>query len=330
MSAGRAARCGCRVVRVLGPVALAALLAGCGSAPDGYFPGYVEGEYVRVASPLAGTLETLGVARGEVVAQGAPLFALESDQERAARAEAGARVKQAEASLADLSKGRRPPEVAAVRAQLAQAQASARQSEADLERTRKLIADHFVSPQQLDAALAARDRDRAQVAELALQVRIADLPARSDAIAAAAAEVKAANDALAQAEWRVDRKTQAAPAAGLVFDTYYRPGEWVPAGAPVVSLLPPANAKLVFYVPETRIASIRIGDPVTVRCDGCAQPVAARVRFVSPQAEFTPPVIYSRETRAKLVFRVEAWPDTPQPSLHPGLPVEVTLAGGSR
>jgi HlyD family secretion protein len=306
--------------------ALACLLAlgGCRDAPPAGFPGYVEGEYVRIASPLAGTLTELSVARGTQVARDAPLFTLESEQERAAQAEAQARVRQAQASLANLEKGRRPPEIAAVRAQLAQAQASLRQSEADLARTQKLVADKFLPPQKRDEALAARDRDRARVAELGEQVRIANLPARSDQIAAARAEVKAATDALAQAQWRIDQKSQAAPAAGLVADTLYRPGEWVAAGAPVVSLLPPGNVKVRFYVPETMLATIRTGDPVVVRCDGCGGDVAAKVSFIAPQAEYTPPVIYSRENRAKLVYLVEALPDAANPALHPGLPVEVS------
>jgi HlyD family secretion protein len=308
--------------------ALACLLAlgACSDAPPAGFPGYVEGEYVRVASPLAGTLMQLSVERGVQVAKDAPLFTLESEQERAARAEAEARVRQTQASLANLEKGRRPPEIAAVRAQLAQAQASLRQSEADLTRTQKLVADKFLPPQKRDEALAARDRDRARVAELTEQVSIANLPARSDEIAAANAEVKAATDALAQAQWRIDQKSQTAPAAGLVTDTLYRPGEWVAAGAPVVSLLPPNNVKIRFYVPETTLATLRLGDVVRVRCDGCGADIAATVRFIAPQAEYTPPVIYSRENRAKLVYLVEARPDAPNPALHPGLPVEVSLA----
>jgi len=303
----------------------ALLLAGCGDAAPAGYPGYVEAEYVFVASPLAGTLSTLSVRRGDDVPKGAPLFALESDLEQAAVAEAQARVRQASASLADLEKGRRPPEVAAVRAQLAQAQASAAQSEADLLRTQKLVADRFLPPQQLDQAKAARDRDRARVAELNEQVRIANLPARTDQVAAAQAEVKAATDMLAQAQWRVAQKSQAAPAPARVVDTLYRAGEWVAAGAPIVSLLPPANVKLRFYVPETLVATLRIGENVTVRCDGCGGDIAAAIRFIAPRAEFTPPVIYSRQNRANLVFLVEAWPSSPNPALHPGLPVEVLL-----
>jgi HlyD family secretion protein len=308
-------------------LAAVTLLAACTDRPPAGFPGYVEAEFVRVASPLAGSLARLSVKRGDEVAANAPLFALESEQERAARAEAEARVAQAQASVANLEKARRPPEIAAAQAQLAQAQASLTQTEADLVRTQKLVAEKFLPPQKLDEAMAARNRDRARVAELQAQVQMTRMPARADEIAAARAELKAAGDALAQAQWRLDQKTQVAPAAATVFDTLYREGEWVGAGAPVVSLLPPGNVKVRFYVPESALATIRQGDVVRVRCDGCASEVDARISFISPSAEYTPPVIYSRENRAKLVFLVEARPATPQSFLRPGLPVEVTLQG---
>ena len=307
--------------------AILLLTAGCRDTPPSGFPGYVEADYVRIAAPLGGSLARLSVQKGDQVAAAAPLFALESEQERAARAEAEARVRKAQAAVADLEKAKRPPEIAAVRAQLAQVQAAARQSEADLDRARKLVVDKFLPPQKLDEALAARDRDRARIAELAAQVTMANLPARVDEIAVARAEVKAAEDALAQAQWRVDQKTQTAPVAGLVSDTLYRPGEWVAAGTPVVSLLPPGNVKIRFFVPEPVLASVRQGASVSVRCDGCAKVIAAKIAYIAPQAEYTPPVIYSRENRAKLVFLVEARPETPDPALHPGLPVEVTIAG---
>jgi len=314
----------------LAALACALALAGCGDRTPAGYPGYVEGEYVRVGAPLSGTLTQLAVERGVQIAQDAPLFTLESEQERSARAEAEARVRQAQSTLANLEKARRPPEIAAARAQLAQAQASLRQSEADLIRTEKLVADKFLPPQKRDESVATRDRDRARVAELSQQVQIANLPARSDEIAAATSEVKAASDALAQAQWRVTQKSQGAPVAGLVVDTLYRPGEWVPAGAPVISLLPPANVKIRFYVPETTVSTLRLGDAVSVHCDGCGADIAAAIRFIAPQAEFTPPVIYSRENRANLVFLVEARPSTPNPALHPGLPVEVALAARAR
>jgi HlyD family secretion protein len=304
---------------------VALMLAGCGNSPPPGYPGYVEADYVRVAAPLSGTLARLSVNRGDEVAANAPLFVLESAQETAARAEAESRARQSEATLADLEKARRPPEIAAVRAQLAQAEAAIKQSESDLTRTQKLVADKFLPAQQLDNATAKRDSDRARVAELRAQLELANMPARSDAIAAARNEAKAANDALAQAQWRLAQKTQTAPIAGIVYDTLYRPGEWVAAGSPIVSLLPPGNVKIRFYVPEPALATLRRGAAVSVRCDGCSAPIPARVAFIAPQAEYTPPVIYSRENRSKLVFLVEARPAEPNPALHPGLPVEVTI-----
>jgi HlyD family secretion protein len=315
------------MMRSLALLALTATLAACADRAPAGFPGYVEAEYVRVGAPLAGTLAKLSVQRGDSISADAPLFALESESERAARAEGESRVMAAQATLANLEKARRPPEIAAARAQLAQAQASLHQTENDLARTQQLVTEKFLPPQKLDEARAARDRDRARVAELSASLQMTQMPARTDEIAAARAELKAAQDALAQAQWRLDQKTQRAPVAGLVNDTLYRPGEWVAAGAPVVSLLPPGNLKVRFYVPETMVATLRIGAAVAVQCDGCGAAIPARISFVAPQAEYTPPVIYSRENRAKLVFLVEARPDdrAPNATLKAGLPVEVTL-----
>jgi HlyD family secretion protein len=307
-----------------GVLLVALAVAACGTAEPPGFGGYVEAEFVRVAAPSGGTLARLDVRRGAQVEAGAPLFVLESEAERAARSESEARVARAEAALANLGKGRRPPEVEAVRAQLRQAEAALRASEAELDRTRKLVAERFLAPQRLDDALARRDADRARVAELEAQIAVARLPARTDEIAAARAELKAATDALAQAQWRLDQRTQLAPVGGLVADTLYRPGEYVPAGVPVVSLLPPDNVKVRFFVPETVVAGVRPGDVADVRCDGCAAPVTVRIDYVAPEAEFTPPVIYSRDYRARLVFLVEARP-VERTDLRPGLPVDVRL-----
>jgi len=317
-------------LRTCAAVLVALLASACGQQRANVYPGYIEAEFVRVGAPLGGTLAKLAVRRGDQVQANAPLFALESEQERAAREQAQAQLVQAQANLANLEKARRPPEIAAAQAQLAQAQAAQAQSEADYVRTQKLVADKFLPPQQLDAAIANRNRDRARVAELSAQVQLAHMPARTDEIAASRAQMKAANDALAQAQWRLDQKTQTAPAAGLVFDTLYREGEWVSAGAPVVSLLPPGNVKVRFYVPEPMLAAIAPGQIVRVHCDGCASDVDARVSFIAPNAEYTPPVIYSRENRAKLVFLIEARPTTPVPFLRPGLPVEVSLRSQTR
>jgi HlyD family secretion protein len=309
-------------------IAAALGLHGCGAeAPHGY-TGYAEADYVRVAAPFGGRLEALAVERGAQVAAGERLFVLEHDSEAAARREAEARLHAAEARLANLLKGRRAPELDAIRAQLAQAEAALKLAAAQLARTEQLVQARFLAPERLDEARAEHGRAAARVAELEAQLATAQLAAREDEIRSAAHEVAAARAALAQAEWRLAQKTVAAPVAGLVQDLFYVAGEWVGAGAPVVSLLPPKNVKVRFYVPEPALGALRLGQEVLVRCDGCPEPVRAKVSFISPRAEYTPPVIFSREERAKLVYLVEARPAPEDAAkLHPGQPVEVSLSG---
>ena len=287
--------------------------------------GYVEGEYVYVGSAVAGRLETLHVARGAQVAAATPLFQLDRASEQPGRDDAAARLGRAEAHLADLRKGKRPSELASIEAQLAQAQAMLELADVELERQQRLVASNVASREAVDQARAAYERDKARVAELQAELKTAQLGARMDEIQAAEAEVTAARAQLAQAEWRLDQMSQAAPQAGVVVDTLYRQGEWVEAGAPVVSLLPPENVKVRFFVPEPRLGAIAIGDEVGVSCDACTPGLTAAISYISPDAEYTPPVIYSREMRAKLVYLVEAKPRRPT-ALRPGQPVDVTLA----
>lgn len=303
------------------------ILAACNRPPPAYFQGYAEAEYVRVALPFAGMLERLHAERGAQVAAGDPLFVLERENETAARREAEERLRSAEAQLANLRKGRRPTEIEAIQAQLAQAETNLGLSEAQLRRAEQLVAQNFIAKEKLDEARTARDRDRARVAQLRAELATAKLAARADEIKAAEAAVEAARAALEQAEWRLSQKSATAPVAGRVVDTYFVKGEWVPAGVPVVSLLPPQNVKVRFFVPETALGSLNVGQAVSVECDGCPAPIPARISFIAPQAEFTPPVIYSRENRARLVFLIEARPSAEDaPKLHPGQPVSVRIA----
>jgi len=307
----------------------AALVAGCKEAPPpaNLFQGYVEGEYVHLASPGAGQLIALDVRRGDTVQAGQPVFALESDSERAARAEAIERQKSAGARVKNLEAGRRSPELDAAQAQLAQARAARALSASQLRQQQKLFAGGFISSERLTEARTARDRDAARVAELEAQLRVAREPLGRDAeLEAARAEAEAARAALAQVEWRLAQKKMAAPVAGLVYDTSFNVGEWVAAGRPVASLLPPGNVKARFYVPQAVAGGLSPGRAVTLRCDGCPAPIAASVSWISPQAEYTPPVLYGRETRAKLMFLVEARP-APKDALRlrPGQPLDVTL-----
>jgi HlyD family secretion protein len=307
-------------------IALAACAAGCNEPERGTLQGYAEAEYVRVAAPFGGQLVRLDVKRGDRVKAGDALFALEQANEAAARREAADRVARADAQLENLRKARRPSEIEAVRAQLGQAEAGLKLSEANLKRQEELARANFISRERLDDARTQLARDRAHVEELRAQVTTAKLAARPDEIRAAEAEAAAARAALAQADWRLQQKAQRAPQDAIVQDTLYTAGEWVAAGAPVVSLLPSANIKVRFFVPESQLGAVRVGQSVSIACDGCAGPIAAQIDYIAPQAEFTPPVIYSRESRQKLVFLVEARPaPSDATKLHPGQPVEVTL-----
>lgn len=300
--------------------ATVAALAGCSNQDTSTYQGYVEGEFVYVASPVGGRLERLGVQRGQTVSAGAPLFVLESTDEAAARQQA------AEAQLADLNLGRRVPEVDAVRAQLAQAAAADKLSATQLVRDAAQFRAGGIPQAQLDTSRSTAQTNAQRVRELTNQLRIAQLPARTDQIRAQAAQVEASCAAVAQAQWRLDQKAQKATQGGLVFDTLYREGEWVGAGSPVVRMLPPANVKVRFFVPEGVVGRLKPGQAVRIRCDGCAAEVNATISSVANEAEYTPPVIYSNTRRDKLVFMVEARPAAVDgPRLRPGQPVEVML-----
>ncbi len=312
--------------RAISLLAAALALAACGKTEPTSVQGYVEGEYVRVAAPFAGTLVALETARGREVEPGAPLFALEAQNEEAARREAQERVRKAEAQLADLKKGKRATEIDAVRAQLSQAQATAANSEKDWQRQLELVNKGFVSQSRADEAKATRDRDRGKVIELQNDLATARAGARPDEIRAAEAEAAAAREALAQAQWKLQQKSVASSVAGMVSDTLFVRGEWVPAGAPVVTILPPANVKVRFFIPEPRLGSVKVGQKVALACDGCGAAIEGSISYIAPQAEYTPPVIYSKDNRTKLVFLAEAKPKASDATkLHPGQPMDVTL-----
>ena len=247
-----------QLMRAAGALTLLLLVSSCTDPPKNRFQGYVEGEFVYVASPLAGTLESLHVRRGDQVKAGDPLFALDETPEKAAR-------EQIEAALV--------------------------LSEAEYARQDKLFRTGAAATQDLDRARSTRDQDKRR---------------------------------LTQTDWSFLQKRQSAPQAGLVYDTLYRQGEWVAAGKPVVALLPPQNINVRAFVPDPRIGSIHHGDGVRVTVDGVRDPFIGKVSYISPRAEYTPPVIYSREARDKLVFMVEAVFDTATAAkLHPGQPVDV-------
>ncbi|WP_374652083.1 HlyD family secretion protein [Dongia sp.] len=308
---------------------LAFLLSGCDKAPEDRLLGYVDGDYVYMALPESGRLTGIAVKRGDRVDAGAALFDLETTAFQARLDRAKADLAEAERNLADLRTGERPEELAIVEAQLESARASLMLSEPRVKRRRELVKDNVVGIEDLDAAEASILEDRGRIAEYTARLAAAKLSSRDERIAAQEAAVSAFRAAVAEAQWSLDERRAYAPAAGTVEDVYFRLGEEVPAAQAVLQLLPPRNVKLKIYVPEQQLSSYRVGETLAVSCDGCPPGLRAKIDFIAAEAEYTPPVIYSDTSRAKLVFLIEARPEPgaqdAQPSgfqWHPGQPVE--------
>jgi len=312
-------------------IAVTLFVSGCGDPPTNEFPGYMEAHLVLIGSEQAGRVETLSVEEGDRVEKDAPIFTLESTEQEAEVAAAKARVAEAEARLADAKQHmQRPGEIDVLEAALAQAKAMLVQSNLTLDRTQKLFDKHWVSQAQLDDAQAQHDRNEAAVAEAEKRIAAAKLPNRSDLIDAAAASVETSRHSLEQAEKALAKRKVFAPAAGTIEEVYFRPGEVVNAGQAVVALLPPGNLKVRFFVQEPVRAALHLDQTVSVTCDGCKGELTAKISFIARDAEFTPPVIFSREQREKLVFLVEARPMEATANLTAGQPVTVSLAGEPR
>jgi HlyD family secretion protein len=311
-------------------VAIGAYFLMRGIGPARQYQGWVEADFLFFGADEQGRLVNLAVREGDAVKQGQPLFALQNDIQEADRNQARAALDEARARLARAEAAQqRPEEVAVLEAQETRYRAALEQSQPEFERAKKLVAQGTAAPNRLEQAKAAFERDQAQLAEVRRQIEVARLKARSEDIDAAREVVKQAEAKVASAQVRLQQRDVVAPADGVVQEIYFRTGEIVPIGRPVLSLLPPGNLKLRFFLPQDALPRIAIGDTVTVQCDGCSQPLAAEVRFLSRQAEFTPPVIFSSEERAKLVFRAEATPQRPD-LLRVGQPVSISVGEANR
>jgi HlyD family secretion protein len=319
-----------KLVAGLALLSLAGLVAGLSgwwsAAEDAPWHGYVEAEFVDVGAEETARVIEISVKRGDLVTAGDRLFRLDAEDATAARDEAAARLEAAKAELADLKTGRRPEEIAAIEAQFAAAEATLETAREDLVRKSKLLDRGVIAEAGFEEARERNDVAQARLAEISHQLAVARLPARPHKVEAAQGNVEAAGAALARAETRLARLAPAAPTAARVEDVFFRTGELVSTGRPVVRLLPPGNLKVRFYVAEPDLGRIAVGDPVTLACDGCGQPVEGTIGFIAETSEFTPPVIYSVSARQKLVFLVEALPRTPG-RLKVGQPVDIRLAG---
>jgi HlyD family secretion protein len=295
--------------------------------PNDVFLGYVEGELLYIGPYETERVARLAVAAGSEVKKGDPLFTMSTTLLDRAREEASARIAQLEAQVENLQAAmNRPEQIAVLQAALERAEAALDLSRADYERQRKLYAKGHVSKAALDRAEMARARDEATAEEARRQVEASRMASRSHEIEGAEASLRQAQAQLEALNIRIKRQSVVAPADGLVQDVFFRPGEIVNAGQPVVALLPPDNRKVRFYVSEPELPKISLGERMRVTCDGCADDLYGRVSYIASRQEYTPPVIFSDKERAKLVFKAEARLEGAARALPLGMPVAVRPA----
>jgi HlyD family secretion protein len=305
---------------------LALAVGACSDDTTRRFQGYAESDLIFVGPDEAGRVVTLKVDEGTRVAVGDPLFEVDPALQAADVDAATASLAQAQAQLANLqAAAQRPEEIAVLEASERRAAAALDLSRIELRRQKDLTTKAVGSQAALDTAQHAYDQNQAALDEIHRQIDVGGLSARVQQVDAAQQAVDLAKANLVAAQTRLTRRKLAAPAEGSIETVYFRPGELVPVGRPVVAILPPDLIKMRFFVPEPDLPAFKIGGRVLVTCDGCAKPLPARISYIAASAEYTPPVIYSLDERSKLVFMLEALPDDPL-ALRPGQPITVELA----
>jgi HlyD family secretion protein len=258
-------------------------LPACGQKPNDAWLGYGEGDNAFISAPQAGWLTDLKVERGQTIRLGDVLFTLDSTTQVAGRDQAQAALVQAKASLTQEISNHNFMVI-------------------ELERQNRLARANAGTPELRDQAENNEKQSAARIAQLRAQI----------------GQMEAS---LSGAAYGLSQRMIVAQTEGAVQDIYFRPGEFVPASTPVLSVLPPANVYARFFVPETQLAKVHLGQKVRVSCDGC-KPMDATITFIAAQEEFTPPVIFSVNNREKLVFKLEARAPGGLP-IHPGQPVDV-------
>ncbi len=290
--------------------------------------GYAEADFVKIGPTQPGLLTAVRVARGDRVAKGQPLFEQDDANDRAAVDQARRMLQQALGQLDNLQSPAKASEIDQAHANLHDAEAARDRAQEDLRRSAQLLKSGSATQKVVDQEDAALRSAEAKVAAATAALATAQAPmGRPTEIAAQKAMVDALEAALKQAQWRLDQRSVAAPEAGLIADVIAFPGETLAAGAPAVSLLPPGNIFVRFFIPERELAKVHVGDKVAFSCDNCPADLVGSVAFIAPHAEYTPPFIYSESTRGKFVFLAEARAPPEQARLlNPGQPVTVTPA----
>lgn len=303
--------------------ALPLALAACNrQAPDNAHLGYVEGLNSQIAPEVSGRIVSLDVHEGEDVGKGDALFAIDPSRVQAALDSAQAALQAGEAQLADLLAAGRPEEIQAAAQVVKQSQAQAKLAQENFDRTNTLVAQGQMPTAKLDVDRAALDGAKAALSQAQARLALIKQPARADQIEAARAQITGLQAQVKRAQIDLADTKVTAPVAGRIEDIYRRVGELSGPSAPVLALLPPDQVRVRFFIGETELAQVKPGMAVQFSCDGCATDLSGKVTYISPSAEFTPPMIFTAKERAKFKYMVEALPNDPA-QLHPGQPVDV-------
>ncbi len=305
----------------------ATLFAACAPAAP-LAVGYVEGDFVLLAPIEVAQVRSVSVRRGDRVATGASVAELENTDATIAVAQAEAALAQAQAQLADLRLGKRPEEIAVLEAAVQASEAQLAEAKRVMARIDDLFDRGIATKAQADEASTSVETAEAQRAQAKANLAVAGLAARAETIKAAEGQAMQARAALDQARWRLSQRTITAPSPGRIDDVVRNPGDTAGPSAPVISMLPDGAVKLTLFVPEDAFSAVTVGTTLAVHCDGCPVGLTAKVSYVSPDPEFTPPVIYSLETRQKLVYLIEARPEGDATKLQPGQIVDVGIGSG--
>lgn len=304
---------------------IATVIPGFGPDATPVYNGYLEADYVHVAPLGAGRILAIEAAEGDSVAEGQVLVTLEDTSQTAQLRAALAGVAVAEANLQNLQTGSREAEIAVIRAAMRKAEADRTLAQSTLARSAQLLAQGRVAPAQVDQDSAALASAEAQIDQLTAQLEVAQLPARDAQRVAAEAALDGARAEADLAQSALDDRTLLAPVGGTIERIYYEAGEVAASGAPVLSILPPGQIKAVFFLPEAERSGFALGDQLALGCDGCASGIRATITRLESDPQYTPPILYSRDERARLVFRAEARL-TPVEGLLPGQPITLQRA----
>jgi len=303
-------------------------LSACSNSDDNRVQGYIEGELIYLSSSQSGALKRLDVQRGDRIKVEQALFQLDAQPESDTFVQAQAQLASDQATLQDMSLGQRPEEIEETKADIQSTQAAITYYAAQKHRYEQLAKLDYAAKADYDESIYQYEINTAALKRLQAELALGYQGQRQYQLEAQQQTVKAADAGVAIAQWHSAQKTVTSSASGVVFDTYYKLGEWVPAGQPVLSLQAPENIDVIFFVSETQLGHIHLGDTIAFACDACKSPAQATIDYISSSAEYTPPVIYSEDMRSKLVYEVRASiPNALALQYHPGQPVDVALNG---